>query len=99
MVAAWINAETGVGPAIASGNHVNSGNCADFPVAPMNNPKVATDKIATEVPKFSNSNRSEEHTSELQSRENLVCRLLLEKKKVFFNILKILVSFVQHLFF
>src|SRR5690606_19436136 len=25
--------------------------------------------------------RSEEHTSELQSRENLVCRLLLERKK------------------
>src|SRR5436309_6251447 len=25
--------------------------------------------------------RSEEHTSELQSRENIVCRLLLEKKK------------------
>src|SRR5690606_40934435 len=31
--------------------------------------------------KCSNSIRSEEHTSELQSRENLVCRLLLEKKK------------------
>src|SRR5690606_41222747 len=29
----------------------------------------------------SSSARSEEHTSELQSRENLVCRLLLEKKK------------------
>src|SRR5690606_39424430 len=29
----------------------------------------------------SSSRRSEEHTSELQSRENLVCRLLLEKKK------------------
>src|SRR5690606_41740960 len=28
------------------------------------------------------SPRSEEHTSELQSRENLVCRLLLEKKKI-----------------
>src|SRR5207302_3909584 len=28
------------------------------------------------------SGRSEEHTSELQSRENLVCRLLLEKKKI-----------------
>src|SRR5215475_11374202 len=28
--------------------------------------------------------RSEEHTSELQSRENLVCRLLLEKKKIIF---------------
>src|SRR5690606_22833927 len=29
--------------------------------------------------------RSEEHTSELQSRENLVCRLLLEKKKTKMN--------------
>src|SRR5690606_41051336 len=29
---------------------------------------------------FKASNRSEEHTSELQSRENLVCRLLLGKK-------------------
>src|SRR3712207_7045953 len=28
------------------------------------------------------SNRSEEHTSELQSRQYLVCRLLLEKKKI-----------------
>src|SRR2546430_12809272 len=30
----------------------------------------------------SRSARSEEHTSELQSQSNLVCRLLLEKKKV-----------------
>src|SRR5258706_8549857 len=29
--------------------------------------------------------RSEEHTSELQSLTNLVCRLLLEKKKIKFN--------------
>src|SRR5690606_41570337 len=29
--------------------------------------------------------RSEEHTSELQSRENIVCRLLLEKKKNYSN--------------
>src|SRR2546430_7757120 len=29
--------------------------------------------------------RSEEHTSELQSQSNLVCRLLLEKKKVRYN--------------
>src|SRR5258708_20248523 len=29
----------------------------------------------------SNRNRSEEHTSELQSPDHLVCRLLLEKKK------------------
>src|SRR5207302_7138702 len=33
------------------------------------------------VPRSVESSRSEEHTSELQSRENLVCRLLLEKKK------------------
>src|SRR2546430_13536811 len=31
---------------------------------------------------LSNSARSEEHTSELQSQSNLVCRLLLEKKKI-----------------
>src|SRR5690606_39835888 len=31
--------------------------------------------------RWATSRRSEEHTSELQSRENLVCRLLLEKKK------------------
>src|SRR5690606_41083843 len=34
------------------------------------------------ITKASYRERSEEHTSELQSRENLVCRLLLEKKKV-----------------
>src|SRR2546430_13408278 len=34
-------------------------------------------RVAQSVP----SNRSEEHTSELQSQSNLVCRLLLEKKK------------------
>src|SRR5439155_3148503 len=32
---------------------------------------------------FQNLDRSEEHTSELQSRGHLVCRLLLEKKKQF----------------
>src|SRR5947209_18574895 len=34
-----------------------------------------------EIPPGSVSGRSEEHTSELQSRQYLVCRLLLEKKK------------------
>src|SRR5207249_5394832 len=33
------------------------------------------------MPGKAHSNRSEEHTSELQSRFDLVCRLLLEKKK------------------
>src|SRR3989442_4817403 len=36
----------------------------------------AVERAATAYPK-----RSEEHTSELQSRPHLVCRLLLEKKK------------------
>src|SRR5690606_40996802 len=35
-----------------------------------------------------NSRRSEEHTSELQSREKLVCRLLLEKKNATKNVTK-----------
>src|SRR5436309_12316860 len=38
-------------------------------------------RIEHRVQKLVDPNRSEEHTSELQSRENLVCRLLLEKKK------------------
>src|SRR5690606_23046437 len=42
----------------------------------------ARDKEATTSAKnYNTRHRSEEHTSELQSRENLVCRLLLEKKK------------------
>src|ERR1700690_2380496 len=35
MVAAWINAEIGVGPSIESGSHTCSGTCADLPIAPM----------------------------------------------------------------
>src|SRR3989442_8869220 len=37
--------------------------------------------IAAASPMASSHPRSEEHTSELQSRPHLVCRLLLEKKK------------------
>src|SRR5690606_42113392 len=46
-------------------------------------------KVTTLISKFESSFfqlfRSEEHTSELQSRENLVCRLLLEKKNTHTN--------------
>src|SRR5690606_41402671 len=42
---------------------------------------VLTNKYAEGLPGKRYYGRSEEHTSELQSRENLVCRLLLEKKK------------------
>src|SRR5690606_24108768 len=38
------------------------------------------DKLGGYDPYSASKARSEEHTSELQSRENLVCRLLLEKK-------------------
>src|SRR3712207_7949893 len=47
------------------------------------------DKVITIVDKIK---RSEEHTSELQSRQYLVCRLLLEKKK---NIYKINTYYVN----
>src|SRR2546430_5979647 len=40
-------------------------------------------------PTRSSAARSEEHTSELQSQSNLVCRLLLEKKK------KIILHYIQ----
>src|SRR5690606_39838594 len=42
------------------------------------NRRIEADAIRARI---STRPRSEEHTSELQSRENLVCRLLLEKKK------------------
>src|SRR3712207_7632926 len=43
------------------------------------NPHV---KIEAYETRLTSENRSEEHTSELQSRQYLVCRLLLEKKKI-----------------
>ena len=36
IVAAWISADTGVGPSIASGSQMCSGNCALLPIAPTN---------------------------------------------------------------
>src|SRR5437870_6908157 len=46
---------------------------ASLPAAPL--------KLYVTVALLSSNLRSEEHTSELQSRGHLVCRLLLEKKK------------------
>src|SRR5690606_41550631 len=43
--------------------------------------EVSEGNVSTKVLSELLEARSEEHTSELQSRENLVCRLLLEKKK------------------
>src|SRR5688572_15244565 len=56
-----------------------------FDREPVHVPAVARSKVRkhqdTAVSKNVNIARSEEHTSELQSQSNLVCRLLLEKKK------------------
>src|SRR5690606_41799467 len=69
-------------------------NAPELPDGPVTIEAVATDnrgdstRASVEVTLDSSCSqasdcgpRSEEHTSELQSRENLVCRLLLEKKK------------------
>ena len=40
MVAAWMRAETGVGPSMASGSHTYSGNWADLPAAPISSSRV-----------------------------------------------------------
>src|SRR5262245_57020318 len=42
MVAAWISALIGVGPGIASGSQVCSGNCADLPTTPHSTSSIAT---------------------------------------------------------
>src|SRR5687768_17982859 len=43
--------------------------------------RVGAERVARHVLPVERQRRSEEHTSELQSRLHLVCRLLLEKKK------------------
>jgi len=50
MVAAWISAEIGVGPSIESGSQTCSGNCADLPIAPMNNRMPITEVTAQAWP-------------------------------------------------
>src|SRR3712207_7303991 len=47
--------------------------------------RSASRKLRISGKNIVNSSRSEEHTSELQSRQYLVCRLLLEKKKKKYN--------------
>src|SRR3712207_7336787 len=44
----------------------------------------ADDRVVARPQARDQAGRSEEHTSELQSRQYLVCRLLLEKKKTHF---------------
>src|SRR2546430_8001928 len=53
--------------------------CREHGIGHINDRAIGSERLPDQpvVPK----DRSEEHTSELQSQSNLVCRLLLEKKK------------------
>ncbi len=50
IVAAWISAETGVGPSIASGSQTCRKICADLPIAPMNSSTPITSRAGKLVP-------------------------------------------------
>ena len=77
MVAAWISAETGVGPSMASGSQTYSGNCADFPVAPKNissaialstpNPAVSTGNCPLRSAALTSVNRTVPSTDSISS--------------------------------
>src|SRR5690554_7542407 len=54
--------------------------CSTRPTAPRSRSSGLTDEMAAVTTLLRCTPRSEEHTSELQSRPHLVCRLLLEKK-------------------
>src|SRR5690606_39662278 len=70
---------SGYGVFIVKGNILINGNVTITSIDPTGNNLGLYSKGDINV--NGNVTRSEEHTSELQSRENLVCRLLLEKKK------------------
>src|SRR5918996_5822621 len=62
IVAAWINAETGVGPSMASGSHTWSGTWADLPTAPANRSRaiaVAVAEAREPAPAKTSSNLTE----------------------------------------
>ncbi len=49
MVAAWISAETGVGPSMASGSQTWRGSWADFPTAPQKTQRRAADRAPAKM--------------------------------------------------
>src|SRR3712207_7570979 len=63
------------------------------PVAGLGHVRYLEDRhVAAVAAPLLEISRSEEHTSELQSRQYLVCRLLLEKKKKLTDILFLIIS-------
>src|SRR5690606_41711261 len=73
--------ETYTGENTGSGTGTTSDNNKTFDYPQNANPAQDIASSMDDSTSTSATSRSEEHTSELQSRENLVCRLLLEKKK------------------
>src|SRR3712207_7615236 len=68
----------------ATSSSLSSGDWASFQANACSRPPPPTSRTLTRPPCSSQqcaALRSEEHTSELQSRQYIVCRLLLEKKK------------------
>src|SRR5690625_6054807 len=63
----------------AEGNEIQRGIYRDLPVT---RPGITGTHEPAPIEVISLKRRSEEHTSELQSRGHLVCRLLLEKKNI-----------------
>src|SRR5690606_4415554 len=87
-VAGFHTETTAVEAAHLSGCHLQIDKDKEVPFSttaqatgPLGGGEATTDRKVCRAGLSIGSLRSEEHTSELQSRENLVCRLLLEKKK------------------
>src|SRR3712207_7585235 len=64
-----------------NGQHVAPTLVKHEPQALPAQPRLPAATPASPANGYAKADRSEEHTSELQSRQYLVCRLLLEKKK------------------
>src|SRR5207249_5546626 len=74
-------AASGPPPGSTSTRSQSSSGTASVPSARPRDDRCRARSVATLMTMRNNHVRSEEHTSELQSRFDLVCRLLLEKKK------------------
>ena len=62
MVAAWISAETGVGPSIASGSQACSGNWPDLPQAPSSSSRPSAVAIPVLAPSMAPKTPAKETT-------------------------------------
>ena len=80
-------------PAHVIDNAIRKVSTIDCATALAPNSRTSNNRIPFTLTYHPFNNRSEEHTSELQSRQYLVCRLLLEKKKIIIIIIIYYYSF------